>query len=84
MFLGQSFAATKDAFALRLKGGSFRSSIHMNKAPENYGERESRERFEAALRGARDAQAHPMKDIPRKRKRTKKAQLDKEEKESER
>jgi len=28
---------------------------------------ESRRRFEAALRGARAAEPHPMKEIPRKR-----------------
>jgi hypothetical protein len=32
-----------------------------------YGEQEAKRRFEAALRGARAAAAHPMKDIPPKR-----------------
>jgi len=36
-------------------------------ANDQYTDEESKRRFEAALRGARAAEPHPMKDIPRKR-----------------
>ena len=37
------------------------------KANEIFNSEETKERFEAALRGARIAEPHPMKDIPPKR-----------------
>ena len=39
----------------------------MGKPDDQYGEEETKRRFEAALRGARLAAPQPMKDIPPKR-----------------
>jgi hypothetical protein len=39
----------------------------VSKAEDEFTEEEAKRRFEAALRGARAAAAHPMKDIPPKR-----------------
>jgi hypothetical protein len=39
----------------------------MDKTPEEYSEKESQERFEAALRGALKTPHEPLKEKPKKR-----------------
>jgi hypothetical protein len=46
----------------------------VEKKQDGYGKEEAQRRFEAALRGAFSTPPKPMKDIPRKRTKTKRRQ----------